>query len=300
MVVAVGHMLALSLLNPASITVFWPSTWSSSPSLTATVVHRSLLQMVHHMAELRRIWCMLWCTVASDSCHLIIVFWHVRSTAPSSSSYANLLLRRTADGRYTYYRTTPATVYYAVRSANMGPSGGTTVDAMNEFVLDLHVRLHRAKNEWSKRLDDFTRRLASTSHGGTTGSTSSLPQSPDGRVNNNSFHRERSNGLTPPTTVLPQQQQLAGRGLSVGNNTTSSSSTSLTPFRVLLHLFAYEDVLDNGKLDAVFDQDDGMALTFFVPQLLSFLLHGALFCSPQLEQWILDKCQKNVSVVHWG
>jgi len=72
----------------------------------------------------------------------------------------------------------------------------------------------------------------------------------------------------------------------------------LTPFRVLLQLFAYEDVLENGKLDFVFDIDDGESLIFYVPQLLSFLLHGALWCSPQLEDWILDKCYKNVHFAH--
>lgn len=72
----------------------------------------------------------------------------------------------------------------------------------------------------------------------------------------------------------------------------------LTPFRVLLHLFADEDVLDNGKIDLVFDADDGSSLTFFVPQLLSFLLHGALYKSQNLEEWILLKCQHNVHFAH--
>lgn len=72
----------------------------------------------------------------------------------------------------------------------------------------------------------------------------------------------------------------------------------LTPFRVLLQLFAYEDVIDNGKLDTVFDLDDGDAMTFFVPQLLSFLLHGAFLKSEKLEEWILAKCRSNVHFAH--
>lgn len=68
----------------------------------------------------------------------------------------------------------------------------------------------------------------------------------------------------------------------------------LTPFRVVLELFAGEDVLTNGRLDAVYNQDDGAALMFFIPQLLSFLLHGAYESSPQLEEWILETCQKNL------
>lgn len=72
----------------------------------------------------------------------------------------------------------------------------------------------------------------------------------------------------------------------------------LTPFRVLLQLFAYEDVLENGRLDAVFEIDDGSSITFFVPQLLSFLLHGALFKSEKLEEWILHQCHRNIHFAH--
>lgn len=72
----------------------------------------------------------------------------------------------------------------------------------------------------------------------------------------------------------------------------------LTPFRVLLQLFAYKDVWENGKLEYVYDMDDGAGIIFYVPQLLSFLLHGALYCSPQLEEWILDKCRRNIHFAH--
>jgi hypothetical protein len=37
---------------------------------------------------------------------------------------------------------------------------------------------------------------------------------------------------------------------------------------------------------------------FFVPQLLSFLLHGAYESSPRLEEWVLDTCRKNVYFAH--
>ena len=74
----------------------------------------------------------------------------------------------------------------------------------------------------------------------------------------------------------------------------------LTPFRVLLQLFAYQDVIDSGKLDAVFEMDQGKSMTFFVPQLLSFLLHGAYYESDptKLEAWILDKCSKHIHFAH--
>jgi phosphatidylinositol 4-kinase B len=93
---------------------------------------------------------------------------------------------------------------------------------------------------------------------------------------------------------IQQQQSQNGNG----STTNSLTSSSLSPFRVLLQLFAYEDVLDNHKLDTIFDMDDGVALTFYVPQLLSFLLHGALYTSPALEEWILNKCRKNIYFAH--
>jgi hypothetical protein len=315
-VVVSVHIIALLVFNPESVFVFWPDllvpTFSihegmgrsrtlqqtmvdyATASLSYYSVNRFLV--VQHLHELRRIWLMLWSTLVSDSCHLIICFWHVRSTAPSSS----LVLR---GGRY--YRT--PTVYYAIRSGvgcvdrnnsfingnsnsnnnnnNVGSSNGSTsttmaVDVMNVLVNDLHVRLHRAKNEWSKRLDDFSRRLA-TSNSMTSNTGSSIPDPLLLSPSNGHYERLNSglnNGIT--SSAQAQQSQLY--------------RSTMTPFRVLLHLFAYEDVLENGKLDAVFEQDDGVALTFFIPQLLSFLFHGALWCSPQLELWILSKCQKNV------
>ena len=52
------------------------------------------------------------------------------------------------------------------------------------------------------------------------------------------------------------------------------------------------------RLDAVYDRDDGAALLLFVPQLLSFLLHGAYESSYQLEEWILNTCRKNLFFAH--
>jgi len=57
-------------------------------------------------------------------------------------------------------------------------------------------------------------------------------------------------------------------------------------------------VLENDKLDQAFVVDGGEQMTFYVPQLLSFLLHGAFDNSPQLEEWILAKCKANVHFAH--
>jgi len=83
---------------------------------------------------------------------------------------------------------------------------------------------------------------------------------------------------------------------SVRNNTPFFTPPS--PFKVLLQMFAYKEVLENHKLDQAFVVDGGEQMTFYVPQLLSFLLHGAFDNSPQLEEWILAKCKSNVHFAH--
>ena len=52
---------------------------------------------------------------------------------------------------------------------------------------------------------------------------------------------------------------------------TTTTANKVLPFRVLLQLFADQDVLQNGRLTAAFDIDQGQTMTFYVPQILSFL-----------------------------
>ena len=83
------------------------------------------------------------------------------------------------------------------------------------------------------------------------------------------------------------------------------------PFKVLLQLFAYEDVWSNRRLDLAFScesttagvdaasDERRAALSFYAPQLLSFLLHGAyLDISHRLEEWILKQCQEDLHFAH--
>lgn len=248
-------------------------------------LHVSLL-----LHDLRRILGMLGLSILSTICHLFL-FMHVRSTAPSHSVVL-------------FGKTKPPSVYFALRSQvlqddtlmseesvtgrllentnhNESDSNGmkrtkaaansesnpatepAVMLAMNGFVDEVQTRLLRTKADWTARLEDFTNRLAHHHH-------DAQQQRPSFQSRSNHQHRGiRSNPLLP-----------------------------LTPFRVLLQLFAYQDVLDNGKLDYAFDLDDGASMIFFVPQLLSFLLHGAVLNSPKLEEWILDKCRRNAHFAH--
>jgi len=63
-------------------------------------------------------------------------------------------------------------------------------------------------------------------------------------------------------------------------------------FAVLVQLFAYQDVIENGTLNRA------MVTTEYVPQLLNFLLHGAV--TQDLEEWILLKCKSNLEFAHAG
>ena len=99
-----------------------------------------------------------------------------------------------------------------------------------------------------------------------------------------------------------QKQMLQNNPSSPKTMITSTNNFflnfQLSSFRVLLQLFAYEEVLSNGRLNACFELDGGVGLTFYVPQLLSFLLHGAYLNTPELEMWILEKCRLNIQFAH--
>jgi hypothetical protein len=136
-----------------------------------------------------------------------LLFLHVRSTAPTD---AELLQGRPKVLLY-YVKEREDTELDSLlrqeRERCNSESSNRMQQISNNFVLEVQTRLQKAKDEWTKQLDDYRMRS------GGTGS----------------------------------QDLLHG---------------PLTPFRVLLQLFAYEDVLTNGRLDAVYDRDDGTALMF--------------------------------------
>jgi hypothetical protein len=234
LVVLLGHMLSLSMVDPASLTSMMPSVHS----------------LTQHEELTRHIWLLLLLSLASDLCH-ILLFLHVRSTAPSDAEIV--------PGR-------PRVLFYYVKekgeterdvllpdqtiggmrrfSSEESLSASSMQQISNRVVGEVQSRLNQAKGEWSKRLADYRSRTVSTT------------------ASQDLIHRP------------------------------------LTAFRVLLQLFAYEDVLSNGRLDAVYDQDNGATLLNFVPQLLSFLLHGAYDSSTDLEHWILSTCRQNIYFAH--
>lgn len=76
-------------------------------------------------------------------------------------------------------------------------------------------------------------------------------------------------------------------------------NTSNTPFRALLQMYAHEEVFQNKILDRAFPiQGDKLALSFYAPQLLCFLLHNAYLSTGKLERWILERCKSDLQFAH--
>lgn len=163
-------------------------------------------------------------------------------------------------------------------------------DQYEAFVSEAQLRLDNARRMWSHRLEVMT-----SNH------NNSL---------NNSAHGESNGG---GITDSP------GRNLETFIHNAATNASKLVPlkpdpFRVLLQLFAYEDVWTNDRLDLAFSTDTpdatnqssnttntegSTALAFYAPQLLSFLLHGAyLDISAKLEKWILKKCSQDLHFAH--
>jgi hypothetical protein len=180
--------------------------------------------------------------------------------------------RRTMSSHSNRSRTMNSLV--TIESASTQSLNNNPMQEMSSKILnDIQGSLEKTKLEWMKKLEEYQfRSLGGVGRGISGGSGGSLQ----------------------------------GVGVVAGTTGTQDSSSAMviiqkvppTPFRVVLELFAGEDVVSNGRLETVYDADDGTALMFFIPQLLSFLLHGALESSSQLEDWILDKCRKNVFFAH--
>ena len=177
------------------------------------------------------------------------------------------------------------------------------------FLNDTQARFDAAQRMWSDRLEVMTHSLQHQSN---------MSPSIDNRQHNN-YSREDGGEST----------NLIAHALTTAA-TNASKLSKPDPFRVLLQLFAYEDVWSgtNNRLDLAFSSsctpaaatggggggqslnhenggesttssEGNSALAFYAPQLLSFLLHGAYFdISSKLEEWILKKCGEDLHFAH--
>ena len=224
------HIFAFSLCDPSSLSALLPTKSHLNP----------------HDTTARHIWTILIFSLTANLCH-VLLFLHVRSTAPANAD----LLRGRPKVLLYYAKERGETEQDSLLNQNrrrLDSTDSSSTNRMrqisNQIVFEVQTRLNKAKDEWTKRINDY---------------------------------QVRSEGATSGQDFLYRP---------------------VTPFRVMLQLFAYEDVLSNGKLNSVYEKDNGDTLLLFVPQLLSFLLHGAYESSSQLEKWILDICNRNVHFAH--
>ena len=163
-------------------------------------------------------------------------------------------------------------------------------DQYGAFVSETQSRFDSARRMWLERLEMLRQRDPnSSSHG-------------DGRLNSDG-------DFVPSSTRNSESTNLIANAINSAATSASRLIQRPDPFKVLLQLFAYEDVWSNNRLDMAFsiaatgEMDEPAqgcaALSFYAPQLLSFLLHGAYFdVSQKLEQWILQKCNDDFHFAH--
>jgi len=287
------HALTLLMIDPGSLSSLLKaiSSYSNEGESSGTM---------HHILVTRSLWVALTLTLVSTLNHIALIF-HVRSTAPVDAElfggrqrpkvllyYAKEKKQLNTNGNGQSGENTeregllsgsgnfvldddggPPTIGIPMgagengfgRNSSHSSSGRAFKEMSNKLMMEIQVRLRKAKGDWTKRLEDYQKPLrtaAAASHS-----------------DRQSLHH-----------------------LSLNSN--------VAPFRVILELFAGDNNFnhnnnDHGsisRLDAVYDLDDGAALMLFVPQLMSFLLHGAYESSYQLEEWILETCRKNLFFAH--
>jgi phosphatidylinositol 4-kinase len=220
--------------------------------------------------------CLLF-TLTSTLCH-VALFWHVRSSAPSE---AELQLKQ------------PKVLLYWVKQEDHEQVG--LLNGKRKPQVVVHTTTANG--------NDSSLLLPGKQHGVLdNGSVSTTASSTRVQEISNKLVMDLQMSLN--TAKKEWTKRLEDYHFRNGNGASSHSEGRMllkqppTPFRVVLELFAGEDVISTGRMDAVYDQDNGAALMFFIPQLLSFLLHGAYELSPKLEEWILETCRKNVYFAH--
>ncbi|KAL3779168.1 hypothetical protein HJC23_002019 [Cyclotella cryptica] len=334
--VVVGHMMAILILNPSSFSI---------KSNAADPVGDSAIDGMGGVDDslFENAWALLTLSLVSILLHFLIVL-HVRSTGPA-----------TQDWLYEERKRKRKRMAYAIAARNHGfrgkglgsndmimvsgdhgsdqeeegadetplllPGGNGLSEDKNlsnnsrlsfnsdhwrerfrclpeqyeVFISEAQARLDAARRMWMSRLED-------ASHG-----QEGVRDATD--IENGEFV---SSPLSAPTSILSQAIH------SAATNATQLQ-TKLgrpDPFKVLLQLFAYEDVWTNHRLDLAFSCEQTnrsnaasdtsgvsdkrrAALSFYAPQLLSFLLHGAYFdISSKLEEWVLKQCSRDLHFAH--
>lgn len=327
----VSHMLAVLIVDPGSLAVSGDTT---NPTGGSVVDEDDETRSIHDDA-----WALLSLSLVSILLHFLIVL-HVRSTGPAQDWLYEEHKRKRKRMAYAMtvhnngYRGKGGTGGYEpminghhedeeeenddTNSPLLLPSGNSQdkslsnnskqlwkerlmclPDQYEAFVSEAQSRFDAARRMWGDRLEDATR---NTQQGNGNGVRDA--DNENGVTNGDAVADSQST----PTNLLSQAIQTAATNATQ----LQSKLARPDPFRVLLQLFAYEDVWTNNRLEMAFASDQvsgdngevpasegSAALSFYAPQLLSFLLHGAYFdISSKLEEWILKKCSEDLHFAH--
>lgn len=289
------HALTLLMVDPGSLSSLLQAIANCSNDGVSS-------GRLHHILVTRSLWVTLVLTMISTLNH-IALFFHVRSSAPYEGDIEGrrrpkVLLyyakeKNQLNGSYhngeenTERESLLNGSGHFVNDDDSGPLGlpmgggggseeptihpfgrngphsgsGRAFQEISHIMMEIHIRLSKAKGEWTKRLEEYQKPIRAAAAAAASNSDR--------------------------------------QALYLLNN-------NVTPFRVILELFAGDNDFDHSnndhgsikKLNDAYDLDDGAALMLFVPQLLSFLLHGAYESSYPLEEWILETCKKNLFFAH--
>jgi len=327
LMIIISHMLAVLILDPMSDASQGDISDGSSDPFDPP---RLLLSEVKNSGEGSTAWTLLSLSLVSIILHFFIVL-HVRSTGPlhdglyeekrkrkrlayamAAQSNGVATTRGLSGGKIDTltingdHHNTDDDEDFADETPLLLPEGGSNnnnnlnrnksfkerfmclPDQYEAFMSDTQARFDSAQRMWAERLEIMTNNNNST-HGGSNSRDSSLQSSPT-RNNSADSSNLLANAINNATKLVPLKPD---------------------PFKVLLQLFAYEDVWSgtNSRLDLAFgtntsngdavSREGSAALSFYAPQLLSFLLHGAYFdISQKLEAWILKKCSQDLHFAH--
>lgn len=308
--VVIFHMLAFSMVDPDSLANLLPTSTTTITTTTAdTYDNEILLNQESRITAIedqlkRSCWWILLLSLLSIGSHIVMLI-HVRSTAPLDSHIPYHQLKERNNSKRNKNGTKQKLVYYYASSQRQSITQSNNHDENDGGEI-------RITHPTTPKLQIGP--LISATYNN-NGQHQTNPLSPMKKLT--SHYDEFVTDLQSRVNLLKSdwtsklddftQRHLHPITTAAAAATGGSSHhhhnnplLPLTPFRVLLQLFAYQDVIDSGKLDAVFDMDSGQSLTFFVPQLLSFLLHGAYYESDptKLEAWILNKCTHHVHFAH--
>lgn len=332
--VVVSHMMAVLILNPSTLSTAEDGTATADPIGDSVI--DGLDGVVHgdNNTLYENAWALLTLSLVSILLHFLIVL-HVRSTGPARQDWLYEERRRKRK-RMAYAMAARSNSLHGKMGTTTSPNNAANGESGSEdeeqgadgtplllpggnfgwsndknlsnnsrksfssdqwreklrclpeqygaFVTEAQARLNEARQMWMSRLEAVSRGQEDREVGGGVENSDAVAAGPTSQAN--------------PTNILTQatkELQKLGRP---------------DPFKVLLQLFAYEDVWTNHRLDLAFSCDSESesdaascerraALSFYAPQLLSFLLHGAyLEISHRLEAWILNQCEQDLHFAH--